>query len=74
MYAMAYQIYNFFYIVSAFGVPTTLSKMLGERIALKEYANARQVFKVALVFVSSVGLICALILWFGNSYIATKDF
>ncbi|MBC8543356.1 putative polysaccharide biosynthesis protein [Bianquea renquensis] len=74
MYAMAYQIYNFFYIVSAFGVPTTLSKMLGERIALKEYANARQVFKVALVFVSSVGLICALILWFGNSYIATKIF
>ena len=74
MYAMAYQIYNFFYIVSAFGVPTTLSKMLGERIALKEYANARQVFKVALVFVSSVGLVCALILWFGNTYIATKIF
>ena len=73
-YSMAYQIYNLFIIISSFGVPAALSRMVGKRLALKQYANARQVFVVALVLIGSITLVCSLFMWFGAGFIANQVF
>ncbi len=73
-YSMAYQIYNLCIIISSFGVPATISRMIGKRLALKQYANAKQVVKVAMCLIGAVTLICALFLWFGNHWIANHIF
>ncbi len=73
-YSMAYQIYNLCIIVSSFGVPATISRMIGKRLALRKYADARKVLEVALVLIGGISLICALFLWFGNRWIASAVF
>ena len=73
-YSMAYQIYNLCIIISSFGVPATISRMVGKRLALKQYANALRVVRVAMILVGSITLVCAGFLWFGNRFIAEKFF
>ena len=73
-YSMAYQIYNLCIIISSFGVPATISRMIGKRLALKQYADAKQVVKIAMVLIGGITLACALFLWFGNHWIANRIF
>lgn len=73
-YSMAYQIYNLCIVISSFGIPATISRMIGKRVALKQYADAKQVIKLALILIGGISLLCALFLWFGNVWIAESVF
>lgn len=65
IYATGYYIYNFFLIASSAGLPVAISKMVSERVALKQYKNAHKVFTVSLWLTSITGVIGALIMWLG---------
>lgn len=68
IYAAGYYIYTFLLILSSAGLPVAISRLVAERIALKEYRNAHRVFQSAFVVSSSLGAFFALILWiFGES-------
>ena len=47
-YQMAYPIYNFLLIVSTAGIPTAISKMVAENIAVGNYRDAHRVFKISV--------------------------
>lgn len=65
IYATGYNIYNFFLIMSSAGLPVAISKMVSERIALKQYTNAKKVFRVSMIVSGSLSFLCALIMVIG---------
>ena len=69
-YGLAFQIYSFFIILSTIGVSSAISRMISERVARKEYANARQVFWVGMIYALTTGTLDFVILWFGADFIS----
>ena len=63
IYGAGYYIYTFLLILSSAGLPAAISKMVSERVALKQYRNAHLVFRIALVVSTSMGLVFAVILF-----------
>ncbi|WP_341877011.1 polysaccharide biosynthesis protein [Defluviitalea saccharophila] len=70
LYGIAFNIYLLFFIISSSGLPASISKMVSERMALKQYKSAHKVFKISLLMASITGVIASLILWFGAYPIA----
>ena len=64
IYSAGYYIYTFLLILSSAGLPAAISKMVSERLALKEYRNAHMVFKVSLMISGSLGFLFMLLLYF----------
>ncbi len=64
-YSTAYNFYGIVLLISSYSIPSAISKILSEKIALKEYKSAHKIFKAAMVYVSIVGLLGALLLFFG---------
>jgi len=64
IYAGGYYIYTFLLILSSAGLPAAISKLVSERIALKQYRNAHRVFHAALIVSTTLGIIFALLLFF----------
>ncbi len=63
IYAGGYYIYTFLLILSSAGLPAAISKLVSERIALKQYRNAHRVFQAALVISTSLGAFFAILLF-----------
>lgn len=70
IYSYGYYFYMLFLIMSSSGLPSAISKMVSERIALKQYKNAHQVFKVSLMIAACTGLLGSLALGFGAKHLA----
>lgn len=65
VYSSGYYIYTLFLIISSAGLPSAISKMVSERIALNKYREAHAIFRVSMLFAFCSGFICMLILFFG---------
>jgi len=70
IYSYGYYLYMLFLIMSSAGLPVAISKLVSERIALKQYKSAHQVFCVAMALAAFSGLIGSLILFFGAKSMA----
>lgn len=57
IYSAGYYIYTFLLILSSAGLPAAISKMVSERIAVKEYRNAHKVFKVSMLVSGLMGFV-----------------
>lgn len=68
IYGTGYYIYNFFLVFSSAGLPAAISKMVSERIVLKQYKNAHKVFEVSLILTISGGLIGGIVMGLGAEY------
>lgn len=55
-YSAAYEIYNIVYVVSAYGIPLSVSKLVSAKISKGEYRNADKIFKSALLVAVIIGL------------------
>lgn len=64
IYAGGYYIYTFLLILSSAGLPAAISKMVSERLALKQYRNAHRVFQAALFISTALGIFFALMMGF----------
>lgn len=69
-YSNSFKIYNLALIISSYGLPLAVSKLVASRNAKKEYRNSYRVFLVAMAFAISVGLIATLIIFFGADFFA----
>lgn len=69
-YSAAFKIYSLFLIISSYGVPIAISKMISERYTSKDYYNAHKIFKTTLMVTITISIICGLILWFGYDVLA----
>ena len=63
---VAYQIYTFMFIIATAGFPIAISKMVAESMAQDNELEAKRIFQTAFGFLSVIGLIGALVLYFFN--------
>ena len=70
IYMSGYQIYALLLAISSIGIPNAISKLVSEKIALKDFKGADRIFKVAMFLFSGVGFCCTMILFFGAEIIA----
>ncbi|MDR2648290.1 MAG: polysaccharide biosynthesis protein [Clostridiales bacterium] len=61
-YATAYNIYVFLLVLSAYGLPTAVAKLVSERVTLGRYKEAHRIFKIALFLAGIAGLTCSVFL------------
>lgn len=64
-YQMAYTFYTIILLISSYSIPAAISKVIAQKLAVKEYRNAHRIFKCALGYVLVVGGIASLFLFFG---------
>jgi len=64
-YTSAYNYYTIILLISSYSIPTAISKVIAQKLAVKEYRNAHRIFKCALAYVLVVGGVASLFLFFG---------
>lgn len=69
-YSKAFVIYAFALMISSYGLPTAVSKIVSARIAEKKYKEAHKVFLTALSIACIVGIISAGIMFFFSKGLA----
>jgi len=72
LYQYAYPIYSTLLVLATAGIPVALSKIMAEKIALKDYREAQRVFKVAFILLAVSGLAITLVMLLGAEYISLK--
>jgi len=70
-FGVAYHVYAFFLVLSSAGLPAAISKLVSERLALKQYHDAHAIFKTALFLSAVIGTIFSLIFLFGARFLAS---
>lgn len=60
-YATAYDIYFMILLISTYSIPTAVSKVISQRLAVEEYKNANKLFKCSIIYVLVVGSFTAAI-------------
>ncbi len=64
-YSAAYDVYSIVLLISAYSIPSAMSKIISGKLAVKEYRNAHRIFKCALIYVAIVGGVGSLLAFFG---------
>ena len=64
LYADAFQVYTVLITLSAYGLPTAISKLVAERTAKGAYKDAHRVFRISMIYSGIFGGILSLIMWF----------
>lgn len=70
LYQYAYPIYSTLLVISTAGIPVALSKIMAEKIALKDYREAERVFTIAFYLLALSGLLITLVMLFGARFIS----
>ncbi len=69
-YSSAFEVYAYLLIISSYGMPSAISKLISARLAKKEYDAARDVFKGALLLSITVGGILSIFLYTQADFLA----
>lgn len=64
-YGMTMKVYQILLLIASYSIPMAVSKVVSERLALRQYRNAQRVFHASLLYAVVVGGIVALIALFG---------
>lgn len=71
-YGTGYRVYVFILAIATTGVPSAISKLVAEKIAVGDNKGAHKVFKTAIKLFTFIGLFFAAVLFFGADFISTK--
>lgn len=63
IYMGGYQIYVLLLTISSIGIPNAVAKLVAERIAIKDYKSANNIFKVAFFSFGMIGFMGSVILF-----------
>ena len=64
-YSSAYNIYNIVLLISSYSIPSAMSKIISQKLAVHEYRNAQRIFHCALIYVCIMGSLGSLFIFFG---------
>lgn len=73
-YDYAFEVYNMAFIISSYGMPMAVSKLVAARSAKREYRNAFRSFLCALTLAALLGGALSLFVYFGAGFLATLLF
>ena len=71
-YSAGYQIYALLLTLSSIGIPSVISKLVAERMAIGDTKGAQRIFKIAFKFFGTIGFILSIGLFIGADFIATN--
>lgn len=74
IYSAAFEIYNILLIISSYGMPMAVSKMVSTKCAQKRYKNAYFIFRCSMIFSMITGGAAALFVYFGAEMLEAKFF
>ncbi|QUI23527.1 polysaccharide biosynthesis protein [Vallitalea pronyensis] len=69
-YGKAFEIYSFALIISSYGLPSAVAKIISARMAVKKYKEAHKVFISAMGIASIIGVLAFAIMYFGAEFLA----
>lgn len=72
-YQSAYNFYTIVLLISSYSIPSAISKVIAQKLAVKEYRNAHRIFLCALGYVLAVGAVASLFLFFGAGIFVEKE-
>lgn len=72
-YQVAYSFYTIVLLISSYSIPSAISKVIAQKLAVKEYRNAHRIFLCALGYVLVVGGIASLVLFFGAGWFLKNE-
>ena len=64
-YTPAYRYYQMILLIASYSIPAAISKVVSQRLAVRQYKNAQRIFRVALLYVVIVGGAASLFAFFG---------
>ncbi|MBQ7679886.1 MAG: polysaccharide biosynthesis protein [Butyrivibrio sp.] len=68
-YSAAFYIYSIVLLISAYSIPSAMSKLLSQKLAIREYRNAQRIFRCALIYVFVIGGICSVAVFLGAGFL-----
>lgn len=68
-FGYASNVYVILLLISSYSIPMAVSKVISERLALKQYKNAQKVFYGSLIYAAFVGGLAALIAFFFGKFL-----
>lgn len=72
-YQSAFGFYTMVLLISSYSIPSAISKVIAQKLAVKEYRNAHRIFLCALGYVLAVGAVASLFLFFGAGIFVEKE-
>lgn len=63
-YEVAYPYYSGLLVIASAGLPTAISKMVSERVTMRDYRGAREVFRTAQMLLLVIGIVLGLLMFF----------
>ena len=64
-YQAAYAYYQIILLISSYSIPSAISKVIAQKLAVKEYKNAHRIFHCAMIYVLVVGGAASVFLFLG---------
>lgn len=71
-YSAGYQIYAVLLTISSQGIPSAVSRLVSEKVALGEYEQAKRIFKIAFKLFAVIGAFFSLFLYIFSDFIASN--
>lgn len=72
-YSVAYNIYTIILLVSSYSIPSAISKVIAQKLAMKEYRNAQRIFYCSIIYVVVVGGLASLFTYFGAGILVQSN-
>ena len=69
IYVTAYNVYNIILVLSSYGLPMAVSKLISARFTKRRYKNAAKVLRCSLTVGAFTGGVAALLVYFGADFI-----
>jgi len=69
-YGYAYPLYSLFLVIATAGIPVAISRLVSEKIAVRDYEGAHRVFKVSGWMLFFIGLFAFAFCYFGAGFIS----
>ena len=71
-YSSGYQIYSLLLALCSIGIPSVVSKLVSERLAINDNAGAQRIFRITMKLFAGIGLFFSVTLFLFADLIATK--
>lgn len=72
-YQSAHNYYTIILLISSYSIPSAISKVIAQKLALREYRNAHRIFKCAMGYILAVGGAASLLLFFGAGFLCKME-
>lgn len=72
-YQSAYNYYTIVLLISSYSIPSAISKVIAQKLAVREYRNAHRIFLCAMAYVLVVGGAASLFLFLGAGLFVAEE-